>query len=107
MGRLRNLSQSFKAVAFPSSYDSNPGHPGEFSNSQTIVVDKLSPAQSPDPSATTFADASRPYQRTDRAASRPMSMVYTAPLMDMGRDNHIEELLPVFRSAKALLYTRF
>lgn len=31
-------------------------------------------------------------------------MVYTPPSMEMGRDNHVEELVPVFRYAGRLGY---
>jgi hypothetical protein len=100
MGRLRNLSASFKAAAFSNGSSlSFPALSKTSTNGQTQLVDKDYP------SPTTFEDSPAPTEnprttpRTDRAASRPTSMVYTPPSMDYEREQHIEELRPVFRYA--------
>ncbi len=107
MGRLRKLSQSLKAAALGNhSNDSTQSFSRAASNGHTQVLDKDSPAQSPDLTATTFSDTPQTNPRTDRTPSRPTSMVYTPPSMEMGRDNHVEELVPVFRYAGRLGYIR-
>ncbi|EXJ54107.1 hypothetical protein A1O7_09444 [Cladophialophora yegresii CBS 114405] len=97
MGRLRNLSASFKAAAFSNgSTLSIPGLSKTSTDGQTKHLDQGSP------SSTRFEDSPAPTEsprttpRTDRAASRPASMVYTPPSMEYERDQHIEELRPVF-----------
>ncbi|KIX03984.1 uncharacterized protein Z518_07537 [Rhinocladiella mackenziei CBS 650.93] len=96
MGRLRNLSESLKAAAFHHSNASIPSLSKTSSNGQTQAVDKDSPTQFQDQSAAAPADNPRSNPWTDRIASRPTSMVYAPPSIEPGKDNHIEELLPVF-----------
>ncbi|KAK5192002.1 hypothetical protein LTR20_009922 [Exophiala xenobiotica] len=97
MGRLRKLSQSLKAAALGNhSNDSTQSFSRSASNGHTQVVDKDSPAASPNLTATAFSATPQTNPRTDRTPSRPTSMVYTPPSMEMGRDNHVGELVPVF-----------
>lgn len=95
MGRLRNLSESWKSFRDPHASLSAPSRSS--SNNHTTAVDRDSPA---DLQISPADHPPGPYPRPDRAdrtASRPTSMVYTPPSMDTGRDNQIEELVPVFR----------
>ncbi|KAL2392293.1 Protein SKG3 [Exophiala dermatitidis] len=98
MGRLRNLSQSFKAAAFPSSSNnaSNQSLSRASPNGQTQIVDKEASSPLPNSPVAPFADTPPPNPAPNRPASRPASMVYTSPSMDFGKENHIEELAPVF-----------
>jgi hypothetical protein len=98
MGRLRQLSASFKAAANNSTF-SIPSLSKTSTNGQTQIVDKDSPTHSGIENSPTPTGSPRTPAQADRAASRPISMVYTPPLMDFERDNHVEELRPVFRCA--------
>ena len=101
MGRLRNLSASFKAAAFSNSSTlSVPSLSKTSANGHTQIVDRdyASPTRFED--SPTPTESPRTTPRTDRIVSRPTSMVYTPPSMDFDRENHIEELRPVFRCAE-------
>ena len=94
-GRLRKLSQSFKASAFGHSNSSSPSptQPSFSPPSQSQIIHK-------DPSThlqVSSADPPRSNSRGDRTSARPTSMIYVSPPVDVGRDNHVEELVPVFR----------
>ncbi|KIV91869.1 hypothetical protein PV10_06360 [Exophiala mesophila] len=92
MGRLRNLSESWRSFRDPQASNSPPSRSS--SNNHNTVVDNHSPA---DLQHSPADPPPGPYPRPERTASRPTSMVYTPPsMMDAGRDNHIEELIPVF-----------
>ncbi|KIW83150.1 hypothetical protein Z517_02394 [Fonsecaea pedrosoi CBS 271.37] len=95
MGRLRNLSESFKAAAFSNSTLSISSL-SKASSGQTQIVDKDSPSSARYQEFPTPSETPRTTPRTERAASRPVSMVYTPPSMELERENHIEELRPVF-----------
>lgn len=99
MGRFRNLSASFKAAAFSNNSGlSIPSFSKTSTNGETLLADKeasSSPARFED--SPTPAESPRPMPRTDRAVSRPTSVIYTPPSMDYEREHHIEELRPVFR----------
>ncbi|KAI1608821.1 hypothetical protein EDD36DRAFT_469136 [Exophiala viscosa] len=92
MGRLRNLSQSFRAAAFNHSNDSAQSLSKPSTNGHSLIVDKDSPATSPPPTS----ESTQANPRTDRPSSRPTSMVYTPPSMESAKDSHVEELVPVF-----------
>ncbi|KAK6385627.1 hypothetical protein LTS17_001197 [Exophiala oligosperma] len=99
MGRLRNFSQSLKAAALGNlSNDSVQSFSRSSSNghTQTQIVDKDSPVPSPELNSSPFADNPRANQRGDRGTSRPTSMIYSPPSIELARDMHIEELIPVF-----------
>ncbi|KAJ9614197.1 hypothetical protein H2200_002333 [Cladophialophora chaetospira] len=97
MGRLRNLSASFKAAAFSNSSTlSVPSLSKTTANGQTQAVDKDYPSPTRFEESPTPTGSPRTTPRTDRNVSRPTSMVYTPQSMDYDRENHIEELRPVF-----------
>ncbi|EXJ70967.1 uncharacterized protein A1O5_05960 [Cladophialophora psammophila CBS 110553] len=96
MGRFRNLSESFKAAAFSNSTISIPSLSKTSSTGQTQIIDKDSPSPARYQESPTPTETPRTTPRTDRVASRPASMVYTPPSMELERENHIEELKPVF-----------
>jgi hypothetical protein len=101
MGRLRNLSASFKAVAFSNNSTlSIPALSQTSPSGQTQVVDKdYSPGSRLEDSPTA-TDTPRTTPRSDRAGSRPTSQMYTSPGMEFEGNNHVEELKPVFRCAR-------
>jgi CCR4-NOT transcriptional complex subunit CAF120 len=90
MGRLRNLSESFKAAVNYSSTSLSKSPSG----SQTQIVDKDSPVQPQTQPSPTEPPQSN--SRIGRTKSRPTSMVYTSPAMEIAQDNNVGELLPVF-----------
>ncbi|OAP55996.1 hypothetical protein AYL99_10148 [Fonsecaea erecta] len=96
MGRLRNLSESLKAAAFSNSTISIPSLTKSSPTGQTQIVDKDLPSPARYQDSPTPTETPRTAPRTDRVASRPASMVYTPPSMELERENHIEELKPVF-----------
>ncbi|KIW14186.1 hypothetical protein PV08_06967 [Exophiala spinifera] len=97
MGRLRNFSQSLKAAALGNlSNDSVQSFSRSSSHGKTQLVDKDSPAPSPELRSSPFEDNPRVDQRGDRVSSRPNSTIYVPPSMDSARDMHVEELVPVF-----------
>ncbi|EXJ92965.1 hypothetical protein A1O3_01521 [Capronia epimyces CBS 606.96] len=96
MGRLRNLSQSFKAAAFHSSNASTPSLSKTSPNGQTEIVRKDSASPSPNSPVPPYNETPPPTCRPDRPASRPASMVYTSPQESVVKEYHVEELVPVF-----------
>ncbi|KIX97619.1 uncharacterized protein Z520_06397 [Fonsecaea multimorphosa CBS 102226] len=96
MGRLRNLSESFRAAAFSNSTLSIPSLAKSSSPGHTEVVDKDLPSPARYQDSPTPTETPQTTPRTDRVVSRPTSMVYTPPSMELDRENHIEELRPVF-----------
>ncbi|KAK5946094.1 hypothetical protein PMZ80_000233 [Knufia obscura] len=89
MGRLRNLSASFKAAAFPSASSASPNR------SSTVSPDASDSTPEKKENSTTVREASTT-SLPDTSTARPSSMIYTPPTIGPAANEEIEELKPVF-----------
>jgi CCR4-NOT transcriptional complex subunit CAF120 len=72
---------------------SPPPQPHEKVQSESVASSSQQLSSSPVPEPPSQSTLSK--TRTERSSSRPGSMIYQPPLMDMGRDT-LPELLPIF-----------
>lgn len=91
MGRLRNISASFKAAAFPTAATTTP--PATQTAEQTESPDR---GQAKKEAPTIIREASSNSVPESSSGVRPTSMIYTPPTIGAVNDE-IEELRPVFR----------
>lgn len=91
MGRLRNLSASFKAAAFPTANTINQGSRSDENGPQENT--KSASALTREPTANSDLT------QADSFSTRPTSMMYTPPTIVSARGDEVEELKPVFRYA--------
>lgn len=92
MGRLRNISASFKAAAFPTA--ATTSSPSTYVREQP---DSVEPGQTKKDAPTIVRETSSNSVPERSSAVRPTSMIYTPPTI--GANDEIEELKPVFRYA--------
>src|SRR4051794_547411 len=96
MGRLRNLSASFKAAAFPSaSTTSNTAYTRALPDS----TDKLNGQKE---SLGIVRETSANSIPGSSTSVRPGSVIYSAPTLRTPANEEIEELKPVFRYGAVL-----
>jgi len=95
MGRLRNLSASFKAAAFPPTASS----PNSYNRAVTESVDEGVEQKNVSTAVRESTGNLVPDSNGMRAGSsapRPNSMIYTPPTIGSARSDEVEELKPVF-----------
>ncbi|KAK4916765.1 hypothetical protein LTR66_016993, partial [Elasticomyces elasticus] len=108
MGRLRNISNSFKTAAFPSHGNSSPSSTSSLNKTDapdrptvperrdtpTILKDELSRTETHSNILVPYKNGTR--DDTPGSSARPTSMIYTPPTIMQQNDNDVDELKPVF-----------
>ena len=92
MGRLRNLSASFKAAAFPSANNASNSY------NKKDISEVPGEAQEKKDMPPVVRETSS-HSVLQKNSSRPTSIIYTPPTIMPAANEDVEELRPVFRYA--------